>query len=243
LNFSEVRVEIPATKKILAVSGYYDANIGGFKNWAERRKRIKERQIIETKVLEELSKQYEKESFEPLVYNFSKYLNWMSDKIIDGLEKLHPNGLLEPIICEIKSINSNAFWARRNFIAEGYPHHRLQLYFYLKATNTKSGALLYVSKDDLTLEECPLIYPNEQLEEEFEKDIKEMSSYYLSKKEPEPEPNLIFDKKKGKNGLWVVNWKMERSPYLTKITGLKKEEWIKQTKAEAKKLNMKKKNA
>jgi len=199
----QFKITIPETKDTLAVWGYGDAIIGGTPNWNDARNRV-------NKFLDEFKLKIDDEVIE-------RY----SIKLIDGLEKEYPNGLPDKIIVEAKSINSMAFWGHNNrnkdnnFI--GYDHHKLQAYAYLKGRPDASHArLFYISKDDLCLQEVG-VFQNEGLEEKYMKDIKEMTHYIKAKEEPKREEDIVYDEKKK---LFTLNWRIARSTFLTKITGL-----------------------
>lgn len=202
LKSKEKLVIIPEADKTLKVLGYYDMELGGFADWNEARKRIKE-------------------------YGFSVFIEAASLRIIDIFEKEFPKGL-DPILCEIKSINSNAFWAKKDYIGAGYPHHKLQLYTYLKALNLPEGRLLYVSKDDLSLQEGLVMLDSKELAEEWNKDIETMTDFYRKDIVPPKEDDIVFNEEKKR---YEINWRVARSPYLTKITGKSKEEWEKETRS------------
>jgi hypothetical protein len=205
----EQYVEVPATDETVKVLGYYDLRIGGRVNLAQAEKAIKEQE-------------------------FSPFVEGKAIEIARAFEKKYPKGF-KPVICEVKSINSMAFWSKKNFIGQGYEHHRLQLYTYLKAMEYQRGVLLYISKDDLTLEECLMYHPNEPLEKIWQKNVKDISYYYLNNIEPPKEDDMVFNKGKKK---WELNWKVGRSPYLTKITGFKdQKEWESKYRIELKEKN------
>lgn len=139
-------------------------------------------------------------------------------------------------LVEIKSINSNAFWYHKNFIAQGYKHHQFQLYTYLKATNIQQGKLLYISKDDLTLEETPIFLNNEKLAQEWQKDVETITYYYKNNIKPKKEADLIFNRTRNR---YEKNWRVGRSLYLTYITGKTKKEWEDETTLKVKAFNKK----
>lgn len=201
LKDGEKYIEIPETKDILKILGYYDMKIGEFDNWHIAKQRIKE-------------------------YGFSEAIEQISLKLIDYFESQYPQGI-EPQIIEVKSINSNAFWSKKDYIGTGYEHHKLQLYTYLKATGINKGTLLYISKDDLTLQEGLILHPNESLEKIWLDDVKTMTEYYRKNIIPPIEPDYIFNQKSRK---YEVNWRIARSPYLTLISGKSKEDWEKEVK-------------
>lgn len=209
---AEQIVKIPATEKILAIIGYYDLLLGG-----------------------KVDKQ---KGFEAIKgYGFSPFIEQKAINLLNFFANEYPNGF-EPIICENKSVHSNAFWGfqeGKGYLVNAYQHQELQLYTYLKALNMKEGKLLLISKDDLSLAEYIVKNPTEKLEKLWKEDIETISKYYLENIEPEREPDIVFDETKKK---WVSNWKIERSVYLTRITGCKdKNEWLEKIKPELKEKN------
>ena len=200
LQSSQDWLEVPATKEHLKVIGRPDAIVGGLPSWDTARENI-------------------------MKEDFPDWLKEMSVKFIAELEKKYPKGL-RPVIAEIKSVNSMAFWAHKNRdesgVFKGYPHHKLQLLTYLLAhPEIKQGKLFYISKDDLCLQETD-VNITEDLLKIWNEDVKQMTKYYLTKTKPPKEEDVVFNEQKGK---WEENWKMGRSNYLTLITGLKKEVW------------------
>lgn len=209
----EVRLQL---KNCLPVIGHYDILVGGIVNWDEARKNIKE-------------------------YGFSEPIEQRALRLVDYLEQEFPDGVPE-IIYEVKSVNSMAFWAwQKNssgYLKNAYEHHKLQLYSYLWATGVKEGRVLYVSKDDLTLAEQPISINDKEIRKLVKEDIEGFSNYWKEEQAPPKEPDVIYNQEKKK---WQPNWKLERSLYLTKITGLEKEEWLKMAKEEAKRRNKREK--
>ena len=210
---SEQRIEIPATEKTLKIVGYYDLNLGGKINTEQAEKRIKE-------------------------YEFSFYVEQKALRLAHYFKEKYPQGF-EPTICEIKSVHSNAFWSKKYYLAEAYPWWKLQIYTYLKALNISEGRLFCISKDDLSLIEYIIRYPDKILEEKWVKDVEAISNYYLKNIEPPKEPEIIFNETKKK---YVINWMLARSPYFTKITGFTDTEvWGEELKEKIKQLNKSKK--
>lgn len=224
LNSKQKYVEIPANKKHLRVMGFHDATIGGFADW-DKAKEIIERHLQEYKLSLD-----------------TEMLEQKAISIIKGLKQVYPSGHMEEMMVEVKSINSMAFWAHKNRDEKGnflgYEHNIMQTYGYMKATGLKKGILLYISKDDFVIEEIGLILGDEKLEKLFNDDIEAMTKIYKSKKLPPAEPELLWNDSKKQ---YERNWKLERSPYLTKITGLKKEDWIEQIKKKVNGLNLEQK--
>ena len=202
---------IPESEKELKQFGAYDALVGGK---IDREKVIRE--IKEDKDLSDFSKQ-----------KALRIVEFFTKKFIDK----YSNGL-EPMIYEFKSINSQAFWGKKDYLYQAYPHHKHQLFGYMKANNIKEGRLLYISKDDLTLAEFPVYLNDEKLAESYRKDIETISYYVKNKIEPPKSPYVIFNPRKlytfqdkkikyKIRGSYVFNWEVSWSSYLTLMTGFK----------------------
>lgn len=211
---AEQMVKVAGTDKLLPVIGYYDLLIGG--------------KVDKIKGMEAIKN-----------FGFSPFIEQKAIALLNYFAETYPNGF-EPVICENKSVHSNAFWGfqeGKGYLTEAYPHHELQLYTYLKGLNMKEGKILLISKDDLSLAEYIVKNPTERLEKAWKEDIETISRYCIENIEPPKEPDIIFDEPKKK---WVSNWKIERSIYLTRITGCKnKEEWLAKVKLELKEKNKK----
>ena len=218
LKEAQTRIEIPATDKTLKITGKIDQLAGGITDWNEARTRVKE-------------------------YNFPEFIEAICMKIIDEFEKKHPKGL-EEIVYEIKSVNSQVFWAKKDYLEEAYPHHVFQLYTYLKALGKPKGRILYISKDDLTLKEFLVMCPNPKIEKLWQEDIKQMTHYWNSQIEPPKPEDIVFDKRKKLRfqhnkekcvivGCWTENWMVKWSQYFSMITGCEtEEEWMGKIKGE-----------
>jgi len=217
-------VEIPECAQHLRVIGKIDFEVGGG-NWDEAREAV-------------------------LGAGFPDFARDVGLALIAEFEQKFPNGL-PPKLVEVKSVNSQVFWAKKDYIEEAYPHHVMQLYTYMKATGIREGVVLYVSKDDLTVEERPVILGTERYEEAWLKDVTEMSRYIREGVEP-PKPDYIVWDKRSKlrfqhekekcvvQGCWVPNWQVGWSDYLTTMTGLESEEaWEESLKPELKTRNEK----
>jgi len=204
---------IPETEKTLKVLGKYDCLAGGVPNL-------------------EKTKQYCEQM------GFSEFVKDRTIKLVEKLLEVYPNGLSK-ILYEFKSINSMAFWGKKNYLQKAYPWHTLQNYAYLKANNISEGRVLYISKDDLTIAEFQVLCPNEKLEADLQKDLEEMTNYIKNKQEP-PKPDYVvlnpmkklhFQKDNKKivlNGCYEANWEVSRSPFFTRMTGFSQtEEWEK----------------
>lgn len=195
---------IQPTEKTLKILGKYDVLAGG-----------------------KPSGKINEEDFE----EFSDFVKDKAKKIALFFMEKFKDGL-KPMIYEFKSINSNAFWGKRNYLLDAYPWHILQLYGYLKANNIPEGRILYISKDDLTLAEFPIYYPTEKYEKLLQEDLETMSYHILNKIEPPKPPSIIFDKRKTFKfqnkkisyqvlGCYDLNWEVARSSWFTAMTGFK----------------------
>jgi hypothetical protein len=224
LNQKQEYVEIPATSSQLKVMGYLDCTIGGFTDW-DKAKEIITRHLAEYKLNLD-----------------DQLLEQKAINIIEGLREQYPKGIEEEILVEVKSINSMAFWAHKNRDEQGnflgYDHNKLQLYGYMKAKNLKKGILLYISKDDFVIEEINLVLGDEKMEKLFNEDVATMTKYYKNKEIPPKEEDVVWNDQKKQ---YEVNWRIERSPYLTKITTLAKEVWLEVTEDKVRELNLEQK--
>lgn len=144
--------------------------------------------------------------------------------------------------------NSQAFWGKKGYLHEAYPHHKHQALGYLRANHKNpkmiemvkkiggldidsidEARLLYISKDDLVMAEFPISLNDQKLAESYDNDIKTMSHYILNKKEPPKPDYIIFDSKKRYSfqdkktkykvqGCYRANWEIERSPFFNLMT-------------------------
>lgn len=209
LKESQEDVEIAKTDDHLRISGRLDFVAGGITNWADAEERVKSAK-------------------------FPEFVETTSLALISHFKSLYPKGL-EEVVVEVKSVNSQVFWAKKDYLDEAYPHHVMQLYTYLKAKGIKKGILLYVSKDDLTVKEQVILLEDKELEERWLNDVRTMSKYYRDKQLPPKPDDIVFDKRKKLTfqhnkmkcviqGCWVINWEILWSNYFNKITNCKSEE-------------------
>jgi hypothetical protein len=167
---------------------------------------------------------------------FSQFIKDRTIMLAETLLDKYPDGMPN-LLYEIKSINSLAFWNKRDYLQDAYPFHKLQCFAYMVANNIKEGRVLYISKDDLTLMEFAVHLDDVKLQEELKKDLEEMSHYILTETEPPKPPYVVFnergkirfqkDKKKYIiDGAYEQNWEVSRSPYFKLMTGFNnKEDW------------------
>lgn len=105
--------------------------------------------------------------------------------------------LMDDVVYEIKSKNSRAFWhmvgnARSGRRGTGPSrHHEMQLWVYLKVLGRQRGEIVYISKDDLAIQQYPVYLNDEKLEKEV---VRELTILNQAAKELLPPP-VTFDEK------------------------------------------------
>ena len=83
-------------------------------------------------------------------------------------QQRYPEGL--PLtVFEVKSLNSYAFKYHRGQegLSNAYPHHKLQLYTYLRGLGLTEGHLLYVARDTGWMEEV-VVRVTDELEQAWQ---------------------------------------------------------------------------
>ncbi len=199
--------EIPEDEEHLKISVKPDFIAGGNPDW-ERSKRV---------------------ISEELLFKLMPNLGRIAEKLVETFSQKYPQGLKE-LVFEIKSINSQVFWSKKDYLAEAYPHHQLQCFTEMKATGLPEGRILYISKDDLTTAEFPLFLNSERLIEAYENDVRTLTKYIREGTEPPKPQSVVFDpraklrfqyekKKCLIEGSYVSNWQLGWSNYITTITG------------------------
>lgn len=126
--------------------------------------------------------------------------------------------IIDGEIVELKTVHSRSFWynAKGDEGFQAYPHHIMQLYTYMLARNQTRGHLVYVSKDDMTIEQLTFdIQPNDAQAKLWEEWMGDMTRAIQTKTAPEMEPKMELV-----DGKWKANWHITRSRYFTKLTGL-----------------------
>jgi hypothetical protein len=131
------------------------------------------------------------------------------------------NKELKEIILEIKTVSSFMF-DKYETSGQANANHRLQLIHYLLGTNKDEGHIVYISKDDARMLEIGVFNPS-FVNEEYEKWVKEFSSYWNAGEIPPKEKEIVFDEEWGR---FSINWKVLYSQYLTKIYGYKDQEEV-----------------
>lgn len=147
----------------------------------------------------------------------------LPERFIKAMESVEKNMRfdteLPTRILEIKS--SSAFMYDAQY-KNGIPseNHALQCLHYLLATDTKEGAVCYVSKDDARMVEIPIWKDDKELNAKYREVLELATHYYRSKEKPPIEPLIIFDEDRGK---FSDNWNIKYSAYLTMLYGFEKE--------------------
>ena len=195
-----------------------------------------------------------KEIGEELLFKLMPNLGRIASALVEQFSKKFPNGL-NPLVYEIKSMNSMVFWSKKDYLGSAYPHHIMQLFTGMKATKLPEGRILYISKDDLTTAEFPFYLKDEKLNEKYENDVKSMTKYIREGIEPPKPKFVVFDErtklrfqyKKEKIvrlGCHVENWEVGWSNYISKITGIEgktqkevADKWKQSIKPQMKELN------
>ncbi len=165
-----------------------------------------------------------------LLFDLMPNLARISKRMVETLSEKYPDGLKD-LVYEIKSVNSQVFWAKKDYLSEAYPHHQLQCFAEMKATQLPEGRILYISKDDLTVAEFPLRLDDPSLNKRYEEDVVKITEYIKTKTEPEKPKSVIFDPKKNLRfqylkekrvigGCYVDNWEIGWSNYISHITGI-----------------------
>ena len=115
-----------------------------------------------------------------------------------------PQGLRATVF-EVKSLNSAAFRHHRGSegLSNAYPHHRLQLYTYLRGLGLDEGHLLYVARDTGWMEEV-VIRQTEELDRAWLEDVETISRYVRTDERPPLEPRQVDGRD---------NWRVTYSRY------------------------------
>ena len=135
--------------------------------------------------------------------------------VVEYLQARYPEGM-EPIVLEIKSQSVFVFDAMER-TGKASRNHRLQLFHYLKALGHQSGKIIYICRDDLRLREVE-VFNDAETEEEYRKEIAEVSRVFLKNEQVPLESCIIYDEDTEK---FSKNWQVAYSAYLTKLYGFK----------------------
>lgn len=149
-------------------------------------------------------------------------------KLLDYWKAEYPDGLPKTVF-EIKSISSRALAYNKNRgLLEAYPHYKLQLYTYIKAMELDEGRIIFIAKDygknGGVIHEY-VIKRSEEMDQAFEKDVREFSHYFLNNERP-PFEEIVKDGR--------INWRARFSSYYDLLYKDKVEEAEKQLAIEKK---------
>lgn len=136
--------------------------------------------------------------------------------IINQLESRFGDAPLKEIVLEIKS-TSTFMYAKYERSKQANQNHRCQNFHYIKAKGLTEGHVVYVCRDDCMLLEFPILNPS-YVEDEYRRDLSEITGYFTASERPPLEKEILFDP----SGLrFEKNWKVEYSNYLTMLYGYK----------------------
>ncbi len=114
----------------------------------------------------------------------------------------------DQILYELKTCHSGKFgWMIKK--GEGPDrHYEMQTWCGLKATGIDTGRLLYMSKDDMRIEEFTVYLDDTQLEADVMRDLEILNTAWKTKTAPEPPPVWVIQ-----NGKKKLNWKADWCEY------------------------------
>jgi len=156
----------------------------------------------------------------------------VDEKIIDAMISEQPEGdsFKKRLLLKIKEkfvgrkfqtkileIKSAALFTYNKVEATGKPlrGHGLQAYHYARNGKMES-AICYICRDDLRMTEIPIFPYMEQLEEQYLEKIEKITRYYKSGELPPKEPLIEYDEETGR---FATNFRVQYSPYLTRLYG------------------------
>lgn len=150
---------------------------------------------------DEVLKNLEEEDIPDFIKNPAK-------SIVETFKEKYPDGLEQKII-EIKSVGSFVF---ESLLEQDNPrtHHMLQgaVYHLVKKIPTD---IVYVCRDDCRLLQYNIDEIVQGLEIDLKKDLEQITYYHKNNIEPPKEPLILFE------GKFKTNWKVQYSPYLSKL--------------------------
>lgn len=138
-------------------------------------------------------------------------------------------------VYDIKTVHSKSFWWREKNGNSAQPQHILQLTAYLMMLKAKypkltfEGRLLYISKDDLVMQEVDVPYDGKNVAY-ITQTLTTLNDAWEKKVAPPHEPDVVSE-----SGKWVVNWKSRYCLYHHLCTG--NADWLEKAKEEATRKN------
>lgn len=141
-------------------------------------------------------------------------LDTASQAIVGHLQGVYGNESLKTLVLEIKSLGAFVF-DRYEALKQAAPHHRGQIFHYLKAKDLSEGHIVYICRDDCRMLEVGIFNPSDA-EAAYKKDIETISAFIGQNLMPPKEREVLFDDLTFK---FRSNWHIEYSPYLTLLYG------------------------
>lgn len=175
--------------KLLRTTGKLDFLAGGQPDWAKARSEVGSLGLPEM-------------------------LNRASLAIIDNLQSTFGDEELKKIVIEAKSISS-FMMDRYEVTGQANPNHRCQAFHYIKGKDMREAHIVYICRDDCRMLELGVFNPS-QVENEYKKDLEEITYYIETQTEPRKEEEVLFDETVFS---FQKNWKVEYSNYLTRLYG------------------------
>lgn len=102
--------------------------------------------------------------------------------------------LLGDIVYEIKSVHSRKFWWMQTRNEGPDTHYLCQLYAGMMALGKQEGRLIYLSKDDLTVAEYPLLIANEKIRTMVISELEVLNKAWRDQVPPEPVETIVNGK-------------------------------------------------
>lgn len=157
---------------------------------------------------------WEKARAEVLNVGLPAIIENASLSIIKQLSERFGNEPLTEIILEIKSLGSYVF-DRYETLSQPAPHHRGQIFHYLKAKPMHEGHVVYICRDDCRIVELGVFNPSDA-EKDYKRDIEQMTAFIVAKEQPPKEEEVLFDDLTFR---FRTNWHIEYSSYLSLLYG------------------------
>lgn len=145
------------------------------------------------------------------VLDFPERLLFMCKSVLEQLQATWSDDIPE-LILELKSQGSFVF-EKTEKTGVANDHHENQIFHYLKGLNMPEGHIVYINREDCRMIECVVENPSD-VEARYKKDIELITGYYNARQMPPHEKFITFSDTAGK---FEKNWRVEYSPYLTKL--------------------------
>jgi len=180
----DAKVEFyPAGEKYLRVHGRPDAMTIEVKDWDPLIVKAEENTDIDDSVRE------------------------MTVRLLKHFKKNFPQGLPKAIF-EIKTVHSDTFWRYLDTLKVGYAHHRMQVGSYMKHFGFEKGYIIYLSKDDLAIEQAVVLMKD--VEQDIIDDVVTMTALMAEDTMPKVPALIKYDDVKRR---YSINWDITNSTY------------------------------